>query len=82
MQTAPVAYPDPTMVNFSEKAQASQQALRQALAEYQAVVEQIIDDPRVPFVEKLRGSEERVAEAAARWVLDYVEDVEPGATGT
>jgi hypothetical protein len=70
------------MVNLSDKAHASQQALREASADYQAVVEQVIADPRGPFVEKLREAEERVAEAAARWALDYMEGAEPDSAGT
>jgi len=69
------------MANLSEKARASQQSLREASAEYQAVVDQVIDDPRGQFVEKLRRAEERVQEAATRWALDYVEGVEPDSSG-
>jgi hypothetical protein len=69
------------MENLSEKARASQQSLREASAAYQAVVDQVIEDPRGQFVEKLRRAEERVSEAAARWALDYVEGVEPDSSG-
>jgi hypothetical protein len=65
---------------LSAKAQASQQALRDASDAYQSVVERVIEDPRSPFVHELRIAEERVAEAAARWALDFtegVEDVDP-----
>ncbi len=72
----------PIMTNLSEKARASQQNLREASAEYQAVVDQVIEDPRGQFVEKLRRAEERVSEAAARWALDYVEGVEPESSTT
>jgi len=65
------------MVNLSDKARASQQALREASARYQTVVDQVIEDPRGAFVERLREAEERVAEAAARWALDYIEGAEP-----
>jgi hypothetical protein len=64
------------MVNLSDKAQAAQQALRDASADYQAVVDHVIQDPRGPFVHKLREAEERVAEAAASWALEYAEGVE------
>jgi len=64
------------MVNLSEKARAAQQALRDASAEYQAVVNSVIEDPRGPFLEKLCEAEERVAETAARWALDYAEGAE------
>jgi hypothetical protein len=57
--------------NLSEKARRAQDALRAASKEYQAVVDRVIADPRGPFVEKLREAEERVAEAAARWALEY-----------
>lgn len=70
-------YCDETMVNLSDKARASQQALQEASTQYQAVVDQVIEDPRGPFVERLREAEERVAEAAARWALDYLEGAEP-----
>jgi hypothetical protein len=65
------------MANLSDKAQASQQALRQASAYYQLVVDQVIEDPRGPFLERMREAEERVGEAAARWALDYMEGAEP-----
>ena len=68
-------------MNLSEKAQASQQALREASAAYQALVERVIDNPRGPFLEQLREAEERVGEAAARWALDYVEGAEPDSSG-
>jgi len=63
-------------MNLSEKALAAQQTLREASAAYQAVVESVIENPRGPFLEKLREAEERVGEAAARWALDYSEGVE------
>ncbi len=66
-------YGDRDMTNLSAKAQHSQQALRDASVAYQAVVDQVISDPSGPFVEKLREAEERVAEAAARWALDFEE---------
>jgi hypothetical protein len=69
----PTAYPDQTMVNLSEKALAAQQALREASAAYQAVVDRVIENPRGQFVEKLREAEERVGETAARWALEYAE---------
>jgi hypothetical protein len=65
------------MVNLSENAQAAQQALRDASAEYQAVVEKVIENPRGPFVHELREAEEHVAEAAALWALEYAEGIEP-----
>ena len=68
-------------MNLSEKAQASQQALREASAAYQALVERVIANPRGPFLEQLREAEERVGEAAARWALDYVEGAEPDSSG-
>jgi hypothetical protein len=74
-------YPDGTMAHLSDKARASQQALRDASTQYQAVVDQVIEDPRGPFVERLRDAGERVAEAAARWALDYIDGAEPGSDG-
>lgn len=68
-------------MNLSEKAQASQQALREASAAYQAVVDSVIENPRGPFLEKLREAEERVGEASARWALDYMEGVESESSG-
>ncbi|MGD1012658.1 MAG: hypothetical protein ABR925_09040 [Acidimicrobiales bacterium] len=65
------------MTNLSDKARAAQQALRDASAAYQDVVEQLIEDPRGPFSHKLREAEERVAEAAALWALEYAEGSEP-----
>jgi cell division septum initiation protein DivIVA len=65
------------MVNLSDKAQAAQQALREASAAYQALVERVIEDPRGPFVQKLREAEERVSETAASWALEYAEGAEP-----
>jgi hypothetical protein len=65
------------MVNLSEKARAAQQALRDASADYQAVVDQVIEDPRGPFVHRLREAEARVAEVAALWALEYAEGAEP-----
>jgi hypothetical protein len=69
-------------MSLSEKARASQQALRVASAEYQAVVDSVIENPRGPFLEKLREAEERVGEASARWALDYVEGFEPDSSGS
>jgi len=40
------------------------------------VVDQVIENPLGPFVHKLREAEERVAEAAASWALEYTEGVE------
>ncbi|MGA8681120.1 MAG: hypothetical protein ABSB54_02665 [Acidimicrobiales bacterium] len=68
-------------MNLSEKAKAAQQALREASASYQALVEQVIENPRGPFLEKLREAEEHVAEAAARWALDYAEGAESDSSG-
>ncbi len=59
--------------NLSERAQRAQDALRAASKEYQAIVDRMIADPRGPFVEKLREAEERVAETAARWALEFEE---------
>jgi hypothetical protein len=64
------------MASLSTKAQAAQQALRDASSAYQEVVTRVIEDPRGPFVEHLRVAEERVAEAAARWALEYLEGAE------
>jgi hypothetical protein len=69
------------MVNLSAKAQAAQQALRDASAEYQAIVDRVIDDPRGPSVEQLRRAEERVGEAVAVWALAYIEGAEPDQHG-
>lgn len=68
------------MENLSEKALAAQQALRDAATEYQKVVEEVIENPRGQFVERLRHSEEKVSGAAARWALEYTEGVEPGSS--
>ncbi len=81
MAARAAAYHDRTMVNLSDKARAAQQALREASAAYQAVVDRVIDDPRGPFSQRLREAEERVAETAASWALEYAEGVEP-ASGT
>jgi len=67
------------MANLSDKAQAAQQALRDASAKYQVVVDRVIEDPTGPFLKDLRDNEERVAEAAAGWALAYAEGVEPPA---
>jgi cell division septum initiation protein DivIVA len=67
------------MVNLSDKAQSAQQALREASAAYQALVERVIEDPRGPFIQKLREAEERVSETAASWALEYTEGAEPAA---
>jgi hypothetical protein len=64
------------MHSLSAKAQASQQALRDASAAYQAVVDRVIEDPLSPFVHELRIAEERVAEAATQWALDFTEGME------
>jgi len=69
------------MVNLSDKAKAAQQALRDASAKYQAIVDRVIEDPTGPFLKDLRDCEERVAEAAASWALQYVEGVEPPSAG-
>jgi hypothetical protein len=69
------------MANLSDKARAAQQALRDASANYQAVVDRVIEDPTGPFIKQLRDSEERVAEAAARWALQYAEGLEPPSVG-
>jgi 23S rRNA-/tRNA-specific pseudouridylate synthase len=69
------------MANLSAKAAASKQALRQASQDYLAIVEKVIENPRGQFVEKLREAEERVAEKAVRWALDYEEGVEPESSG-
>jgi hypothetical protein len=64
------------MVQLSDKARAAQQALRDASAKYQEVVASVIEDPRGPFVHRLREAEERVAEAASSWALEYIEGAE------
>jgi hypothetical protein len=69
------------MANLSDKAQAAQQALREASTKYQAVVDRVIADPTGPFLKDLRDNEERVAEAAASWALAFVEGVEPPSGG-
>jgi hypothetical protein len=69
------------MVNLSDKARAAQQALKDASAAYQAVVDRVIEDPTGPFIKELRDAEERVAEAAASWALDYAEGVESPSVG-
>jgi cell division septum initiation protein DivIVA len=61
------------MTNLSERAQRAQEALRTAAKEYQVIVDRVIADPRGRFVEQLRQAEERVAEAASRWALEYEE---------
>ena len=71
------AYHERTMENLSGKARAAQQALRDASAAYQTVVERVIEDPRGPFSQRLREAEERVAETAASWALEYAEGAEP-----
>jgi hypothetical protein len=68
-------------MNLSEEARASQQALRDASAQYQAIVDSVIENPRGPFLEKLREAEEHVGEAAARWALDYTAGAEPDSSG-
>lgn len=65
------------MANLSEKAQQAQQALRDAAAAYQAVVEEVVADPSGTFVERLRNAEMAVSDAAARWALEYAEGAEP-----
>ena len=42
----------------------------------------MIEDPRGQFVHHLREAEERVAEAAARWALEYVEGAESDSSGS
>lgn len=69
------------MANLSDRARAAQQALRDASANYQAVVDRVIDNPTGPFIKDLRDCEERVAEAAASWALQYAEGVEPPSAG-
>jgi hypothetical protein len=69
------------MANLSDKARAAQQALRDASANYQAVVDRVLEDPTGPFIKQLRDSEERVAEAAASWALQYAEGLEPPSVG-
>ncbi|MGA3215066.1 MAG: hypothetical protein ABSD97_05165 [Acidimicrobiales bacterium] len=69
------------MVNLSDKARAAQQALKDASAKYQAVVDRVIEDPTGPFLKDLRDNEERVAEAAASWALEYAEGAEPPSVG-
>ncbi len=69
------------MVSLSEDAQAAQQALRDASAEYQAIVDRVIEDPQGQFLEKLREAEEHVAEAATLWALAYIKGREPGSSG-
>ncbi len=65
-----------TMVNLSDKARAAQQALREASTAYRAVVDRLIENPRGTFLHELREAEERVAEAAASWALEYAEGAE------
>jgi len=69
------------MVNLSDKARSAQQAVRDASAAYQAVVDRVIENPIGPFIKELRDCEERVAEAAASWALEYAEGVEPPSVG-
>ena len=61
------------MPALSAKAQASQQALREAAAAYTRVVDRVIEDPRGPFIAELREAEERVAEAAASYAIAFAE---------
>jgi hypothetical protein len=61
------------MDHLSDKAKAAQQELREAAANYQAVVEQVLESPRGEFVERLRHAEQRVSGAAAVWALEYSE---------
>ena len=68
-------------MNLSDKAKAAQQALRDASAKYQAIVERVIEDPTGPFLKDLRDNEERVAEAAASWALQYAEGAERPSVG-
>jgi hypothetical protein len=44
-------------------------------------VDRVIEDPTGPFLKELRDNEERVAEAAASWALEYTEGVERPAVG-
>jgi hypothetical protein len=66
------------MVNLSDKARAAQQALREASTAYQAVVDRLIENPQGHFLQELREAEERVAETAASWTLEYAEGAELG----
>jgi hypothetical protein len=65
------------MATLSDKARSSQQALRDAAAKYQAVVDRIVEDPRGEFFEELRYAGDGVADAATRFALDYAEGAEP-----
>lgn len=65
---------------LSAKAQACQEALRDAADAYAKLVERVIADPRGPFIAELREAEEKVGEAAASYALAFVEgdeDVAP-----
>ncbi|MGH9171584.1 MAG: hypothetical protein ACRD0Z_12035 [Acidimicrobiales bacterium] len=59
--------------HLSDQARAAQQELRDAAANYQVVVEQVIENPRGEFVERLRHAEQRVSGAAAVWALAFAE---------
>jgi hypothetical protein len=63
------------MDHLSESARAAQQELREAAANYQTVVEEVLENPRGEFIERLRHAEGRVSGAAAVWALEYSEGV-------
>jgi len=63
--------------HLSDTAKAARQSVRDAAAQYQAVVEELIDDPTGQIVERLRHVEEQVSDAALRWALAYAEGAEP-----
>jgi hypothetical protein len=65
------------MEHLSEKAQSARQALVDAAAEYQKVVDQVVEEPHGQYLERLRHAGENVAGAAARFVLEYTEGLEP-----
>ena len=65
------------MEHLSERAQAAQQALRDAADHYQKVVEEVLDDPNGEFVERLRHAQQQVSDAALRWALEYAQGAEP-----
>lgn len=65
--------------DLSAKAQSCREALRQAADAYAKVVEEVIEDPRGPFIARLREAEERVGETAAAYALAFVEGDEEAA---
>jgi hypothetical protein len=65
------------MEQLSEKAQVARRTLQDAAAEYQKVVEEVLEHPRGEFVERLRHAEEKVSDAALRWALEYAEGAQP-----